>query len=467
MTGAVVVDRWDRSDLATALDKVNGLSQARDRLGERIPWGATAVEDLFFLLFRVRPQLRPLREIDPGYTAGHVLLSLLATHPAVVRLRRCTARDLIGAAQAAARLAPQLEAVYHEACPDEAREPLEAALEASGLQPEERWLDELVERRRDELAELVAESGDIPLERLGDVAAKVAQDEEDLASAAGMWGLEPGELRRLPADQRLELARRLDTPEARRVTDLFGRLRSAMFAAAAEVPDRGVEPYDIELGSDLSRLVGSELLSMLVPAVFAARLGNGELAQYAVRGVDDAGRGGIVLCVDGSQSMAHVHDGGFTREQWATALKLFLLHQALREDRPMHVIDFGAANQTRHLRFVDPAERSPTRILEEGTTWFGGGTDFNTPLREAVQVLADNRVERADVVFVTDGDCPLSQRARDRYRRGAGVHGARTWGVQIGPHRGSLGSFADHVFTIRDLTSGRDLTALLDQVRAT
>lgn len=41
-------------------------------------------------------------------------------------------------------------------------------------------------------------------------------------------------------------------------------------------------------------------------------------------------------------------------------------------------------------------------------TFLGGGTNFQMPLDEALRLMEENGFENADVVFITDGECALS-----------------------------------------------------------
>ena len=46
------------------------------------------------------------------------------------------------------------------------------------------------------------------------------------------------------------------------------------------------------------------------------------------------------------------------------------------------------------------------RFLNQG---FNGGTDFNTPLREAIKIIESKRnYNKADILFITDGLCNLN-----------------------------------------------------------
>lgn len=439
MNRAVVADRWDLLDLEQAF-RVPAFVEQRRVMGEALaPWGAGALDDVFLLLFKAHPAVAAVTEVDPGHVIGHVLVSLLATNPTVQRLRQSTMRDAVAAATAAAKMAPQLTATA-------ARAETAAESEAEGV------------------AERVEQAAG---EDLGDLesAAEVAADSaEHQSGVAETWGLGSGELQHLPVEERLDLARRLDTSRVRAITDLFGRLRDSLFAQRAEVDGFGVEPVDVEVGGDLSRMVGAELLSMLQENLFYARLGDGALRQYAMHGTDQAERGGIILCVDCSGSM-HEPEQGYTRELWASALKLVLLQTAMREDRPLHVINFSQT--TTYHRLVDSDERTPQAMLEAATEWYGWGTSFAAPLLRSVRVLEEEDDTRCDVVFISDGVCSLSGRTRTAYRRVVEQRGVRTWGVQLGRKPGALTDFCDHVFTVSDLTSGRELGDVLNAVEST
>ena len=39
--------------------------------------------------------------------------------------------------------------------------------------------------------------------------------------------------------------------------------------------------------------------------------------------------------------------------------------------------------------------------------FLGGGTNFQTPMTKAVQLIQDGGFENADIVFITDGECSL------------------------------------------------------------
>ena len=42
-------------------------------------------------------------------------------------------------------------------------------------------------------------------------------------------------------------------------------------------------------------------------------------------------------------------------------------------------------------------------------TFLNGGTNFETPMRKAMSLIEEDGFEKADVVFITDGECELNE----------------------------------------------------------
>ena len=47
--------------------------------------------------------------------------------------------------------------------------------------------------------------------------------------------------------------------------------------------------------------------------------------------------------------------------------------------------------------------------LRAAETFLDGGTNFRTPLDEALRLIQEDGFENADIVFITDGECELSE----------------------------------------------------------
>lgn len=47
--------------------------------------------------------------------------------------------------------------------------------------------------------------------------------------------------------------------------------------------------------------------------------------------------------------------------------------------------------------------------LSAAETFLNGGTDFQTPMKEALRLMENEGFDDADIVFITDGECALPQ----------------------------------------------------------
>ena len=90
------------------------------------------------------------------------------------------------------------------------------------------------------------------------------------------------------------------------------------------------ELLEVEQGDALHRLLPHELLSLHHPVLrkdFYRRFLDQELIQYSLRGVEDKGKGPMIVCLDGSSSMSG------DKEIWSKAVTLTLLEIARKQRR--------------------------------------------------------------------------------------------------------------------------------------
>ena len=218
----------------------------------------------------------------------------------------------------------------------------------------------------------------------------------------------------------------------------------------------------MRLGKDLERLLPPELVALHHPLLrrdFARRLVEGRLLSYALRGVDEHGRGPMIVCLDGSSSMAG------EKEIWSKAVALTLLEIARRQRRLFRFICFSSADTPLFTLDLNPRERygvQEDRALDVAEYFPGGGTDFETPLTAALDCLKAARYRRGDVVLITDGECQISPEWRERFqaekvRLGFSVYSVL---VDVGPSSaGTLAEISDRVMAVSTLTddAARDL----------
>ena len=88
----------------------------------------------------------------------------------------------------------------------------------------------------------------------------------------------------------------------------------------------------------------------------ARRFLDAELLQYALRAIDEKGRGPMVVCIDGSSSMAG------DKEIWSKAVSLTLLDIAQRQRRLFRSICFAAADTPLQILDLNQRQRYAAEI---------------------------------------------------------------------------------------------------------
>jgi len=174
------------------------------------------------------------------------------------------------------------------------------------------------------------------------------------------------------------------------------------------------EVHGTHRSDDVMRMLPSELLNLedeTLEVLFYARLLEKNLLTYELQGetfingekneTSKKRTGPVVACLDTSGSM----QGAPMLK--AKALLLAIANILKQEDRSLHVLLFGSAGEIREFSMA--GQNNMVGLLKFLQTGFGGGTDFETPLKQALQIIASQKdYKKADVLMISDGDCSLS-----------------------------------------------------------
>ncbi|WP_432138645.1 VWA domain-containing protein [Streptomyces sp. bgisy154] len=474
-TGAVVADRFDTMAWRETYDQAAALRELGEELNERYDYTDDLLRDTFLAAYKVTPQVRGREEMDPSRLVNHQVLHSMVTSPEFEELHRETAGDPYAAAMAVLAQADALRRML-----EQARAASEQAQQAKDAEEEAQEAARAVAEAFQQATDAADEDGTVPgaeadavrqaisqADNADQEAAQAAQQAAQALAAAApgirvatrralaeaadaareedalmrAWGVEPGQLERMPFEQRAQLAARLRSGRLGQFADLIGRFRQMAFGERARrVENAPGELVGITLGDDLSRVVPSELVHLGIPAmraVFAAKYAEARLMLYDSRGEQTTGQGAIIACVDCSLSMAYgTRHGGITGEAWAKACALALLDQARQAKRDFVGILFSSEDELSVHRFPAAQPAAITDVIEFAERFFGGGTDYQAPLTAAVELLEAEFNEagrqRGDIVVITDGECSVSENWMRGWNEAKHAMDFRCFGIAIG-----------------------------------
>lgn len=389
---------------------------------------------------------------------GEALLSLLKSEKMLTR------RDMIDLWEIKKQeetLAEKLEQSAHaeklpeEALSKEGKKNLQKAKERleSQLDGAEALLRQKAQRIKDDLSRLEPNAAS----RFQAEAIKVAQQFEEASDQAEHWSLTLGGAYRSPSGQKLELGKRLAGNEKlKKLAQMVGRMKFHALGLRKKIFERASEEVlEVERGDCLNRLLPHELVTLHHPILrkdFQRRFLDQELLEYSLRGIEEKGKGPMVVCLDGSSSM----EG--EKEIWSKAVTLTLLELARRQRRLFRSISFSSEETPLQVLDMNPREHYQVkmeRVLDLAEYFPGGGTNFEKPLDAALECLQQSRYKRGDIVFITDGECQITQEWAERFRQGKEKLGFSLFSIliDVGPSSlGTLKEFSDRITTIKQLT---------------
>lgn len=248
------------------------------------------------------------------------------------------------------------------------------------------------------------------------------------------WGTTPGELHATLAhklDALVELLERL--PTLRALAAKLGRLEADYRKSKAN-EGGSEEVTGVRSGGDVARALPSELALLSDPdtedlfflRLLERRLVSLELTGAGLDGVShERQRGPVIACIDTSGSMQG------PPEEAAKALVLAIARQVVPQGRVVHLLLFGAAGERTELR-LRRGRGGLEDLLAFLVRGFSGGTDFDTPLLRAMELLKEADLRAADVLVVTDGYAHASREVVAAVEAARAGRGVRVWSVLLG-----------------------------------
>lgn len=149
---------------------------------------------------------------------------------------------------------------------------------------------------------------------------------------------------------------------------------------------------------------------------------------------------------------------------WGKAVALTLLEIAESEGRKFALIHFSGPGSFKTDVFL-PKQYGMEDKLRAAETFLDGGTDFRTPLEEALRLMKEDGFENADIVFVTDGECELSESYIEELRAVQAEYRYTVTGVLLDQDDAgmdfSLKSFCQNIYRTSELTGEQVVQGLV------
>ena len=283
------------------------------------------------------------------------------------------------------------------------------------------------------------------------------------------WGLGVGSPTDLPLAAQLEIARTLlNDPMLQKIATMAGRVqRIADKAKRTQTKQAFDEIVGVTTGDRIGDLIGGERIRFAHPVLSAelfSRLLDHKAIIWKKEGTKPEGRGPMIAVIDSSGSMATAH-GKEQRIVWAKAVALALHKEAIARKQPFVYIHFSGPGQMAEEVFEGKVGEE-AKLMRHSRTFYGGGTEYIQTFDRCLVHLGEQQFEKADVVFISDGEFPLTapQYAPkiEQFKAGLKARRAKCYGVYTGGYGGTtFKSFCDACWGVDPgLMDGSDVGVL-------
>jgi uncharacterized protein with von Willebrand factor type A (vWA) domain len=325
----------------------------------------------------------------------------------------------------------------------EANEQAAAALKAVANKIAEEC-DELLDE--DDFAEQVSTV-------MGSTLTSTSMEVAETSKLCEAWGLGVGNECKVAFQNKKDAVEKIrKSSKLSKFTDIIGRMKESAITEQKKKAKHGaVEIKSVTVGQKIEDTLPSDRMNLVNDTTkkdFMRRMTENSLLTYAKESTKEKNKGPIIVCVDTSGSM----EGD--QEIWSKALSVGLLEVAQMQKRDFACIIYSS-------RADDPIvirkdEISPQKIIDVAERFHNGGTNFEAPLNKALELIKDATFKNADIVFITDGDCYVSDSFTRKFNQIKEDKDFRTLGVLVNMGRGhhsdsSLKEFCDNITLVSDI----------------
>ncbi len=283
---------------------------------------------------------------------------------------------------------------------------------------------------------------------------------DEIKSAVMAWGNGDSNMQKNPVHTEI-LKRTAASSKLKYIARFLGRYKEMLNSKrlAGYTYGRG-EKYDIEYGNTINRALTSELSLLATPELvplFLKKYQNKALKQYRKREPEYKGKGDIIVCLDESGSTYGENSA------YGMAIAMVLYEICRINHTNFALVHFACDTKVDYFPKDEPCD--PKKVLDCAETFLNGGTDFEAPLSEVFSLYASGKLEKADIVFITDGECDVSDEFLALFDKFKADTGSRLTGILLdqGSHFAfSLEKLADQVYRTSELLHDEIMENVID-----
>lgn len=280
--------------------------------------------------------------------------------------------------------------------------------------------DDLVDENSDEAVQISRE--------MGSVLTQAGEEVQEISKYVDTWGLGGGGQSKVSFQNKKDALERIRrSSKLKSFTDAIGRFKESAITEQKKKAKHGaVEIKSVTLGDKIQDTLPSERMMLCNDTTkpdFYRKMSEKQLMVYKKEAHKQKNKGPIITCVDTSGSMAG------DEELWSKAMTVALMEVAQLQKRDFACIIYSSRADKPII--VKKDEVAPQKIIDVAERFHNGGTNFECALEEALTLLNDSSFKEGDVVFITDGDCGISDKFLKRYRNIKEEKEFRTQGIII------------------------------------
>lgn len=457
------LDTFDKRSFETILDKSEALKNV-NKQGEKSLFSfEPLLNDLWGSLYKAKPELADVHNIDSNLLLNHQLLERMMNEQSFQDYREYTKLDDLTSAMATVKVGEQTNEwlLQQQKENEKAKELInqikqqqkkqQSKQENSNGSPnnESQANSPLPDLMNQLMNELGFESLTMGLDKSLDEAKQDSDNVKQLLA-----GNDPAQLKKIPLGEKIKLAEKLrHNQKLRNIAEWAGRFQSIARKKQKSKQAKNIDRSGVTLGNDIEKLLPSELAlyhNQATKMDFLRRFSEGEVLLYDNKGKEELSKGPIILCLDQSSSMKSL-------DTMSKAFTIAIMSIARQQKRDFAYIPFSSTSGI--VQKFAKGKITTNELVTICEVFMGGGTNFISPLSKSLELINESRFNKADVIFITDGEASLSEDFLQRFNEVKRKKDFQVLSLCLKHRTDGLESFSDKVESIKNFQDEKSFSA--------